>query len=66
MPRSQSREEEGQDEVPGLSNEPSVASEVMEGRPGLEGFWGPGRNQAFSICPCSVLHPQLLQFTEGD
>lgn len=39
---------------------------VMEGKLGLEGFWGPGRDQAFSICPCSVLYPHLLQFTEGN
>ena len=39
---------------------------VMEGKLGLEGFWGPGRDQAFSICPRSVLYPHLLQFTEGN
>ena len=31
MPRSQSQEEEGQDAVPGLSDEPAVASQKGDG-----------------------------------
>lgn len=38
-----------------------LQKKVMEGRPGLEGFWSPGRDQAFSAqaFSASILCPAL-------
>lgn len=38
-----------------------LQKKVMEGRPGLEGFWSPGKDQAFSAqaFSASILCPAL-------